>query len=102
MCRTCGCAEGATMQLELHVKKDGGQDGLQSLYVRLMGAPGVLHVKVDESSGQVLADYSPQKTSRQDIETLVTGCGYEVTGAEVREPEHRHGVVALIKRVFGK
>ena len=101
MCKTCGCGDSATMQIELHVK-NGGQSGLQTLYAGLMGAPGILHVQVDESTGQVLADFSPQRTSQQNIENLVAESGYEVISAELREPVHHHGVVAFIKRAFGK
>ena len=102
MCKTCGCGEGAAMQLELHVKSAGEKKPLQILYVLLMGAPGILHVKVDDISGQVLADYSPLKTSKQDLENFVIESGYEVVSAQVRELEHQHGVVAFLKRVLGK
>lgn len=102
MCKTCGCAAGNTMQLELHVQSDGERIGLQNLYARLMGAPGILHVNVDESTGQVLADFSPQRTSRQDIENIVTEYGVEVISAEVRGLAHQHGVVVFLKRILGK
>jgi hypothetical protein len=92
------------MQLELHVQSDAERSGLQNLYARLMGAPGILHVTVDADAdvGEVLVDFSPQRTSRQDIENIIAGDGYKITSSEVRERAHRHCAVAFLKGIFNK
>ena len=102
MCRTCGCGNGATMRLELYVEDSDGRCGPQRLHARLMGAPGVLHVKVDENAGQVLADFNPQQTSAQKLETLAAEAGYAVISSEIREMAHQHGITAFLKKALGK
>lgn len=102
MCKSCGCAASNNMQLALRVQSGETQNGLQQLRARLMGAPGVLHVEVDESAGRVLVDFSPQRTSQQEIEMVVDEYGVKVISAEMRELAHQHGVVAFFKRMVGK
>ena len=102
MCKTCGCGNGAAMQLELYVEDHDGRCRPQTLHARLMGAPGVLHVKVDEDAGRVLADFNPQQTSAQELERLAVEAGYAVRRAEIREMDHQHGITAFLKRIAGK
>jgi hypothetical protein len=100
VCKTCGCAAGNNMQLELHVRIDEKQSGLQNLHSRLMGEPGILHVEVDQSSRVVLIDFSPKRITQQDVSAAVSGYGAEIVSSQVRELEHRHGVTAFLKRMI--
>jgi len=102
MCRTCGCGAGHTIQLELQVRDGDGRTGLQFLHDRLMGSPGILQVNVDEGSGKVLADFNPQRTSRQEVEDVVAEAGYAVVNSQIREMDHQHGITAFLKRIVGK
>ena len=104
VCKTCGCAGGAVCQLELLVNAGSSDEpmGLGTLSARLLGAAGLLHVSVDETSGQVLADFNPLRTSQQDIEAIVNGYGYEVISSKVNELPHQHGVVVFLKRILRK
>ena len=101
MCKSCGCAAGNNLQLELQVRIEAERNGLKNLYARLIGAPGILQVTMDEGSGQVLVDFSPQRTSQQNIENLVAEAGVGVISAQLRALAHQHGIVAFIKRITG-
>lgn len=101
MCKTCGCAA-TTQQLCLKVKGKRESAGFRTLYDSLLGAPGILHVEMDEKSGQVLVDFSPQRNTRHVVEDIVGEQGYIVLEAEVRNIVHQHGVSGLIKRILGK
>lgn len=102
MCKTCGCASGSTMQLELQVRRGGEEAGLQELYAKIMGSPGILHVTVDEEAGKLVADFNPQRTSRRDVEAIITQSGYGIFRSQVREPAHPHGVTAFLERIIRK
>lgn len=101
MCKTCGCSDGTLRLLDLTIRSDGADDEVLSLGPRLLGLQGVLHVR-EEKEGRFLVDFDPRLTSPQILADFAAGCGFIVTGAAVRETEHRHGVVAFLRRMTGR
>lgn len=99
MCKTCGCSDGSTLQLELVVRE---ANGLQSLCNELAGEPGILHIHQTESHGRLILDFNSQRTTQQAIETFIIKRGYSLTSSSLCEMKHQHGVFAFLKRIAGK